>query len=273
MINNVFNNYLNGTGRALHLIQDIQSTANAAGGHLGLLKIDNFAGMNTIYTHKGCDAINSELLEIARDSFKQQLAVLNSIHPSRECRVEEYAKVGIREKEDAGKTAYILQNVTEEEAQTCFEVVQDAMRAYIAKHHLDKLPNPKTGVAGVHILMSVAPIPPRCANRENALTLLAEHHNLINAQKKLAAVSHQPFKWEEQLAIWETYNPARTQTTINTLIEKHDNDPLGKAINIINLLTNDPPRAFVCPLPEQDNNPDEYTQYVIEASKLSGRGK
>jgi hypothetical protein len=279
IVNDIFNNYLNGAARVLHLTQDIQSAANTRDGHLALLNIGNFAGMNDAYTHKGCDAINSELLEIARKSLDAQMAVLNAAsNPARACYFEEYTKAGERAKEDAGITGYILHGLQGTEADTFVENAKNAVLDYIRQHHLDKLPNPKVGVAGIYVHTSVTPIPPHCTSKEEAQALLAAHHALLSAQKQLRVQSseHQPL--ETQQSQWAEHCAA-AQEIVAQLIAKHEDDPLAEAIEIIDSLINNPSRAFACPLactlPEpkiaENTIQDEYAAYVIKAAGLGGR--
>lgn len=275
ILNGILNNYLGGAGRVLHLAQDIQSVADKGNSHVGLLEIGNFAGMNAEYTHHGCDAISSKLYEIANKSLQESLSTLKERGDApTTSRVLPYEKVGLREREDAGKMGFLFEGVTAEQATALLVKAKEDVDSHIIGLHLDKLPCPKAPVAGVRTYTTVKAIPQDCNTTEAAFAFVGTLHEQLNATKTAEkSMAGEGSDYATQQGAWQEHQQI-AKKAVDSLKDQHRNASLPAPKDIVLGLQLNPPQRFASPLTSSISEQDEQHQYALFATQLlalSGR--
>lgn len=280
ILNGILNNYLGGAGRVLHLAQDIQSVADKGNSHVGLLEIGNFAGMNAEYTHHGCDAISSKLYEIANKSLQKSLSILKEADNVPDAsRVLPYEKVGLREREDAGKMGFLFEGVTAEQATALLVKAKEDVDSYIFKLHLDKLPCPKAPVAGVRTYTTVKAIPQDCNTREAAFAFVGTLHEQLNATKTAEkSMAGEGNDYATQQVAWQEHQQIAKEA-VESLKNKHKNASLPEPKDLVRDLQLNPPQRFASSVRFDYRNSDVYPDLhayesltiQLAAAALSGR--
>ncbi len=280
ILNGILNNYLGGAGRVLHLSQDIQSAADKGNSHVGLLEIGNFAGMNAEYTHHGCDAISSTLYEIANSSIQKSLSTLKERGDAPDTsRVLPYEKVGLREREDAGKMGFVFEGITAEQATALLAKAKEDVDSFIVALHLDKLPCPKAPVAGVRTYTTVKAIPQDCNTTEAAFAFVGTLHEQLNATKTAEkSMAGEGSDYATQQVAWQEHQETASRA-VKPLTEEHKNASLPAPKDIVRDLQLNPPHRFASSVSFDYRNSDVYPDLhtyesltiQLAAAALSGR--